>query len=579
LKRLLFRLAALLLPLFVLLLLEGAARLAGYGGDPPLIRRVAEDGDHAWYATNRAGTNAFFRGRATAGGGMRELQFRTPKLPGTVRIVFVGESAIQGFPQPLPLTNGSFLEAMLFDAWHGERRPEVLNLGATAMASYPVTRILDAALAHQPDLVVAMTGNNEYYGAYGVLSLPPFARSPLGLQMVRAVRSLALSQWLEARFRRAPETGGALMERLAGGGGVAPESPLRQAAAATLRGNLDAMVARCRRAGVPILLCTSPTNEHDLHPIGETTGPAADAFAQARRLEAEGQADAAAAAYRRARDLDPMPWRATSALNDAVRAAAAAGAILCDMEAAFRRASPGGAIGRELLDDHVHFSLRGQALYARTIAEAMTALPGPLHVEPAELERLPGLEDYEAALGHTPYSDYLAATHLKTLFDIPFMRQANEAVARRAADRLDSLRNAMPPADRIALDRWRDPALHGASDRPVEFVVGVYRMEAGDYAGAADLFRVARVSVSLLSLWRLEIDARLVTCSRYLNDAPTDEDMRLLREAQHIGRLLVANGRESSPELTRWLGVVRQLGADGAARAPALLGADSTAGR
>ena len=57
---------------------------------------------------------------------MREIQFATPAPPGTVRVVFLGESAIQGFPQPLPLTNGSFLEAMLRDAWQGERDVEVL---------------------------------------------------------------------------------------------------------------------------------------------------------------------------------------------------------------------------------------------------------------------------------------------------------------------------------------------------------------------------------------------------------------------------------------------------------------------
>ena len=38
-------------------------------------------------------------------------------------------------------------------------------------------------------------------------------------------------------------------------------------------------------------------------------------------------------AFTRARDLDTMPWRATSLANGAVRRAAASGALLCDMQA------------------------------------------------------------------------------------------------------------------------------------------------------------------------------------------------------------------------------------------------------
>jgi hypothetical protein len=211
-KQLVFRLIALVLPLALLGLGELACRLGGYGGYPPLIRRVAEDGDHAWFGTNRAGTNSYFKGRQAQGGGMRELQFRTPKIPGTVRILFLGESAIQGFPQPLPLTNGSFLEAMLHDAWDGARRVEVLNLGATAAASYPGAGILDEALEYEPDLVVLMVGNNEFYGAYGGASLPVFARSPTGMRVLRSFRSLGLSQWLETRVPSSGPMSGALMQ-------------------------------------------------------------------------------------------------------------------------------------------------------------------------------------------------------------------------------------------------------------------------------------------------------------------------------------------------------------------------------
>src|SRR5206468_5174668 len=84
-------------------------------------------------------------------------------------------------------------------------------------------------------------------------------------------------------------------------------------------------------------------------------------FLLARALSALGRHPEALAEYARARDLDTMPWRATSAAEDAAREAAREGGILCDMESAFRADSPGGAVAWELMDDHVHFSLRGQA--------------------------------------------------------------------------------------------------------------------------------------------------------------------------------------------------------------------------
>ncbi|TPW12769.1 MAG: hypothetical protein FD129_1405, partial [bacterium] len=266
--------------------------------------------------------------------------------------------------------------------------------------------------------------------------------------------------------------------------------------------------------------------------------------------------------YVRARDLDTMPWRATTTAQDAARAAAQSGAILCDMEAAFRAASPGGSIGWELVDDHVHLSLSGQALFARTLVGAMAALPEPLRVDPSELDRLPGWESYADGLGHSKYSDFLAVTHLATLFNIPFMKRSNGGAARRFDEVMANLRADMDSLDHAAVERWRDPKLHGATERPLEFVVGVYRMAAGDYAEAAGLLRIARVSVSLISLWRMEISWRLLTCNRHLHAEPTPEDERLGREVIRVGELLKQNAGEDSPEVLRYLGLASNLAGD-----------------
>ncbi len=602
-RRAVFHLVIWILPFAIVALGELACRLGGFGGYPTIIQRVGEDDGRTWYDTSRRGTDTFF-GRAVQGGGMREIHFTSPKPPTTTRIVFLGESAIQGFPQPLPLTNGSFLEAMLRDVWRSERPVEVLNFGATAVASFPVLCFLDEVLDHDPDLVVLMVGNNEFYGAYGTASLPRLGRSPSGIRMVRWVRGLALSQWLQSLMERKAPKSGTLMERAAAKKQIRHDDPMRASAAKSLRTHLVAMVRRCAARNVPVILCTVPTNERGLAPIGSDPEPdlqiaerqtfqqnlalaakllAADPAGAAEKARAAidldptaarahfilGQAltelkrhDEALAAYVRARDLDTMPWRATSAAQAAVRDAAREGAILCDMEAAFRAESAGGAIGWELLDDHVHLSLRGQALFARTLATTLAEMPEPLHVSEEEIEKLSPWDTYAESMGHSVYTDYLAASHLQKLFDIDFIRKNNEAAHRRVETLGNDLLARMSDVDRKAVERWRDPSLHGETDRPLEWVVGVYRMEGGDYEAASRLFRVARESVARVSLWRLELTWLLLTCNRHLHTAATAEDEQLCREAIQIGRLLERHGGDENARVMRYLGLAYNLADD-----------------
>lgn len=582
--RFVFRLVVVSFPFALLAAAEGVARLAGYGGYPPAIKYVGSDGRRPWYSTYRPGVDTYFYSQLSLTGGMRSFAFVTPKPPDTVRIAFFGGSAMQGYPQPLPLTNGAFLQAMLQDVWGPSRRVEVLNFGATAMASFPAMEFLKEALPHELDLVVIMSGNNEFYGAYGVASLHRSGISPAGMRMMRWLRSLGLKQWIDARRLHMPPDPAVrkqpLMERVVAVAQVGPDDALREAAETSLRTNLVEMVECCRARNVPVIVCTVPTNESGMAPIGEDValelgdadaarfnGRVAEAerlvnnepakaaeharaalslwskharthYMLARALARLGKHEAALAEFIAARDLDTMPWRATSAARRAVLAAAGRGATLCDMEAAFRAASPGGAIGWELMDDHVHMTLRGQALFAETIARTMGTLSGPLYVDSRRLAMLPDWRAYAARFGHTPFDDYTAQSRMRVLFDIGFMRRSNPEATDRVARRCEELLAAMSPADRAAVATWEDPGLHVTDHRPITGVVGYFRLSRGDYAGAAPLFRVARECVSNVSLWRLQYTWYLLDCIRHLRPALTDEDRALCAEAIEVGELL-----------------------------------------
>jgi tetratricopeptide (TPR) repeat protein len=588
-RRRIFALIAIAIPFILVLAAELLCRTAGYGGYPPIIKHVGSDGRREWFTTYRPGTDTFFR-RGSGAGGMRELAFYTPKSSGAVRIGIFGDSAAQGFPQPLPLTNGSFLAAILDDAWAGSQRAEVLNFGCTAVASFVSANILDAALQRELDLLIIMAGNNEFYGAYGVASMHGAGRSVWGMNLARWSRRSALVQWLDALVSRTAATPTdederrqVLMERVAAVQQIGPDDALRSAAASAARVNIERMLHAAAARRVPVILCTLPTNERDLFPIGVDIEPplAPAKLAEFQRLLQQGEAllstDAAAAAaalqsaieryaaharshfllaralnalgrrddarreYVAARDLDPMPWRATSAINDAVRAAAAAHptAILCDLEAAFRSECPDGAIGWELMDDHVHLSLRGQALFASTVAQAMTTLSGRLHVDAARLAQRPAWEEYARRLGRNDFDAYAAALHVARLFDAEFMQRTNPEAQQRATARLAMLRNGMTELDRRAVDEWADQrSLHVAVDRPITSIVGAIRMNAGDYAGAAEAFHMAHACASNISLWRLQYAVDYLRCRRRLSVALTESDVALAREAIQVGELL-----------------------------------------
>jgi tetratricopeptide (TPR) repeat protein len=589
---------AALLPLALVMLAEGALRVAGYGGYPPIIDDVGVFKGRHWYTTNRVGTDTFFSPGQPRTGGMRVLHFTTPKPPGTVRIVLLGGSAAQGFPQPLPLTNGAFLQAMLRQIWGESQRIEVLNFGATAVASFPVARFLDEVLEHDPDLVVVMAGNNEFYGAYGVASLPAALRSPAGMRIARWLGSLGVTQGLSELLASLGSGDSAddrsLMELMGVSRAFDPASPERRAAARSLQTHLTQMVRSCKDAGIPVILCTVPTNERAVAPIGAAESSvdvtttlttavsrmerdAAGAehtarevlvqderlsvahFVLARALTALGRHDEALEHYGRARDLDALPWRADSAAREAILAASQHGAVLCDMENAFRDASPNGAIGWELMDDHVHLSLAGQALFAKTILRALSEFEGSLHVDAGQVAALGDWSEWADRLGRSVYTDYVAAARVRSVFEVAFMRQNNEAAYRRFDRLCRSYLDSMSAIDHKALERWRDPELHGATERPLSYVVGAFRFAQGDYPAALRLFSSAMTSVPPISAWRLQLIWYYLQCRRHLADEPAPGDIQLCREAIAIGEMLKRFGHENEPDVLRYLGLASNM--------------------
>jgi lysophospholipase L1-like esterase len=412
-RRRVFILITIALPFIALAVVEIVLRLFGFGGYPPFIRSVGTlpQGEQLCIV-EPAASKPYFFANPTRPGYAEQSSFIMPKPKDTLRIFLIGESAAKGYPQPRNLAMSEFLQTMLGDVLP-QKRVEVINLGTTAVASFPLVYQVQDALRYQPDWFVFYVGNNEFFGAYGTASINAAGTMPLwALKLMRAARGLALVQAVESVVRAGADENRTLMEQMIGQTFIACDSPLREAAARNLQANLGDMLDQVKAAGVAALVCTTASNESGLAPLGQDdvsnlSGAAQQEFNELLRqaaacssaqsaqavellgkaallaprsaltqfMLANAQANAgdlvaARKAFLLARDLDTMPWRPISVTEQAIRdTAAARRVLLCDIAFKFRNMSARGATDWELLDDHVHPSLQGQVQAARAMAQ------------------------------------------------------------------------------------------------------------------------------------------------------------------------------------------------------------------
>ena len=594
-KRRLFALICLLVPLVSVAGIEVLLRHLGYGGYQSILREVEDTPNGTLVITEQAGTRGFFFANPGRPGYNDQYAFHTPKATNTVRIVLVGGSAVKGFPQTRRFAASSFLTEMLSDSWPN-RAVEVINLGATAVASFPVREFLKQALEYEPDLVVVYTGHNEFYGAYGVASINRAGTTPRMLEFQYRVRGLALVQGLSRLAQRLSRPKGKpLMEVMVGQDYVEPEDWQRKAAAKLLYHHVGSMIQMSRDRDVPVLVCSLPSNERDLAPIGthpaegDVDGVVAKAmrsydtepeeviseltkllelrpdharahFYLGKAYFATQDNEKARYHFLRARDLDPMPWRATTESQQGIRRAVAEhGAQLCDVEDVFRKHSPGGIIGWELMDDHVHLSLRGQALLARTIVQALTTRTDSLRVSATRFDSLPDWTVYAEQLGDNRYDRYGVAHTLRVLFNISFMRESNPEALRRFDRMARDYERQMTPEILGIAKEWQKKTPHAGGKRPVSGMVARGLLREKQVEEAMSLFAVAQRSVPLYTSWHLEYMYFWLVSREMIYGKLSPEDLDLAAEEIARGTLLLRNGYSESGLTERYIGRMHQL--------------------
>lgn len=454
---------AILVPVFVLGIVEFSLRVAGVGYDTALLIPCTVKG------VPSSCYNLFF-GAPYFPAGMvqvpRLYSIPVAKPAGTYRIFVLGESAAMGDPDP-GYGFSRYLEVMLRQQYP-QMKFEVVNTGSVAINSHVVLSIAKGLAAQHPDLFIIYSGNNEVVGPYGPGTV--LTSSGMSMPVVRAsvlYHSTRIGQLLTKVGTQKKEWRG--MEMFLDKQ-VPADSPLLRYVYSNYERNLRETILTARNVGARVIVATTATNLSDCAPFAsahrqnlspqdllawqslvqrgdELRAGRADAealklylqaadiddryaeleFRIAQCLRKLGDPKSARQHFVRARDLDTLRFRADSRINEINRLVVTLvpGIQLMDTEALLTGASQDGIIGSDLIYEHVHLTPSASYLFARAVFQSIAeGLPAgervsgnPISEE--ECERLLALTNFDRSR--------LAEEMIRRLQRPPFTNQVNHA--------------------------------------------------------------------------------------------------------------------------------------------------------
>ena len=375
-KTYLFKLVAICLPFLMIILLELSLRLFGYGYDLGLFTEY--ESNKEFFVVNQHASKRYFIDPAFAPTGNQEL-FKKKKASNTMRVFILGESTTVGYPY---FHNGSFHRWLLFRLMHTypEKHFEIINLSLTAVNSYTIYGFAKELAGYEPDAVLIYTGQNEYYGGFGVASAQTIGGSPNVVNMLLQMRDMRTVQLILNSFRRtaAPvshEDGNTRMTRMelmVGSQQIPYQSQLYEKGLSQFRYNMDATIRELNKNNIPVFLSNLVSNVKDISPFLGASG-ANEAYQAGQELWKEEKYNEAGDYFLKAKELDELRFRAPEELND----------IIVELCRKYSRAyfvntveemvkqSSHQVLGDELFTDHVHPNLKGYALMAKAFYRAM----------------------------------------------------------------------------------------------------------------------------------------------------------------------------------------------------------------
>lgn len=403
-RKILFRIISIFLSLSLLIILELGLRLFSYGGSMNLFVEHGVENYEDYYIVNPfVGVKYFNRFKATEA--TNDL-FLKRKPDNSYRIFVLGSSTIYGFPYEKNLMATRILHKRLQDAYP-DKTIEMVNTSITAINTVTLKDFTRQIVKYEPDAILIYAGHNEFYGAYGVGS----NESMMGSSFFRAVHfklmNLRLYQLMQASIKGIRGGGnnksaeadqkGTLMKRIVKDKEIEFGSEIYARGVEQFRDNLKDILDQANKNEIPVFLSDLVSNVKDIPPFGDIgSNDQSSVFNYKAAQEALFAGDTALAKelYYKAKDLDPVRFRASEEMNQVIYSLAEEkGARLIFAKEKFSNASPGGIIGSNLLTEHVHPNIDGQFLladvfYNRIIeSKLIDESPNPLTVKTPEYYR------------------------------------------------------------------------------------------------------------------------------------------------------------------------------------------------
>ena len=467
------------LPVILLLLVEVAMRLGGYGYDTDFFRIEKDRMGKRYLVSNERFTYRFFSPELARW----PVSFRIPlEKPAEVQRIFIfGESAAMGDPQA-SVGASHYLGALLREKFPG-RKFEIVNLGITAINSHVILPIArDVSARGRGDFWLVYMGNNEMVGPFGAATVFGAKAAPMPVVKFNlAVQQTRLGQWVVATMRQTSRK-----STSASWGGmrmflenqVPPDDVRRDTVYQNFDRNLHDLVQVGHRSGAKVVLSTISVNLRDCPPFGsllrsslppsdrtqfeslysravglqtnDHPAEAAQMFEQASKLDpnfaelqfrwawsrlSQTNTGVARAHFQNACDADALPFRANTRINEIIRSVAREQAgdtvALCDAEAELASAAPAGVAGDESFFEHVHFNFDGNYRLARAWAEQIARLL-PDDVRRGATEGWGSQADCERAIGLSIWNrSFVISSVLSRMEKPPLAAQFNNPVRAR----------------------------------------------------------------------------------------------------------------------------------------------------
>ena len=428
------RLALIVTPFILLMLLEGGLRFFDYGERFDIL--IPFKSDARYLAVNPAlGQRYFPASQVTPEVALTDAILKE-KAAGSYRIFVLGGSTAAGYPYQY---NGSFpsILKLILSAHYPNKQIEVMNLAMPAVSSYTVREIALNLAEYEPDMYLIYAGHNEFYGGLGVGSTESLGQSRWIVNAYLALRHYRSFQLFRNVFNRlraflltssngSGSRDGTLMARMAGNRSIPYTAPEVALAAGNFRGNMQDIADFCSANGIALFAGSVSSNLRHQSPFVDAFSEAGDQqawqahlqvakeaiskadlqtarsqlqaairidslaatpyFLQAQLALASGDTTAASPLFLKAKEFDGLRFRASEQINEKLKELAAASPLTyVPVNEQFAAYSPGNIPGDELFLEHLHPNLSGYRLLAETFAQSIaeSGLLGPARQGPA----------------------------------------------------------------------------------------------------------------------------------------------------------------------------------------------------